>query len=263
MGTNAIQLLLPFYWFLLLPSQECEGLTPKGWADWVTYSVIITHLGLAGLGRKDTSPCGSLWALIQPNKSGRLPHPPTPAHTACVMGLALWEGIFNAFSSVSTYMLLVSMLPETGHFYSFLLLGQQQSLLRQSVLGYRVIACSADVLPSKCSGIALGKCKPPNFLFIFIFLIPLLLGPCCSSRETSLLHSVHKQGRGFSSMAAVWETCTWNPRPASTTICIPLSKSAYPTQAWVLTFTMWTMCLQAPKVDVGGKINIAEVLWNH
>lgn len=108
----------------------------------------------------------TLWLTVgthPTDKSGRRPLPLTPAHTACVMGLVLWEGIFKAFSSVSTYMLPVSMLPETGHFYSFLLLGQQQSLLRQSVLGYRVIACSADVLPSKCPGVASGKCKPPNF----------------------------------------------------------------------------------------------------
>lgn len=60
---------------LATSSQECEGLTPKGWADWVTYSVIITHLGLAGLGRNDTSPCGSLWALIQPTSQVGAPSP--------------------------------------------------------------------------------------------------------------------------------------------------------------------------------------------
>lgn len=36
---------------------------PKRLADEITYSVItvtITHLKIAGIGRKETSPCGSL-----------------------------------------------------------------------------------------------------------------------------------------------------------------------------------------------------------
>lgn len=82
MGTSVIQLLLVFYWLLLFPSQECQDLTPKDWADWVTYSVIITHLRIAGLGRKGASPCGSLWALTQPDKLAMALL--TPAHAACV-----------------------------------------------------------------------------------------------------------------------------------------------------------------------------------
>ena len=75
-GNKCYLASLAFYWFLLFPSQECKGLAPKGWADWVIYSEIITHLRLAGLGRKDASLYRSLWALIQPDKSGMPPNPP-------------------------------------------------------------------------------------------------------------------------------------------------------------------------------------------
>lgn len=141
------------WWEQILPSFSCHLLgscyfLPRNTRAWLQKAGQMGHISCDHQSLENSwtrkKGCFILWLTvgIHSKVSCTLLHPTLQVQLRMPVSwiliqlrLMLWEGIFKAFSSVSIYMLLASMLPDTGHFYrSFLLLGQQQSLLWQSIL---------------------------------------------------------------------------------------------------------------------------------